>query len=81
MKNLTKIYLALIMLMYSSVAWGMEGVPRTDNSGIFVWIFMGVCAVIVTLQLVPALIMIGGWTKGIIEAMSERGMKKYQTKE
>ncbi len=38
---------------------------REDNSGIFVWIFLGFCALIVVAQLVPALLMMLGFAKGL----------------
>lgn len=38
---------------------------REDNSGIFVWIFLGFCALIVVAQLIPALLMMLGFAKGL----------------
>ena len=38
---------------------------REDNSGIFVWIFLGFCALIIVAQLIPALLMMLGFAKGI----------------
>ena len=38
---------------------------REDNSGIFVWIFLGFCALIVVAQLFPALLMMLGFAKGL----------------
>lgn len=38
---------------------------REDNSGIFVWIFLGFCALIVVAQLLPALLMMLGFAKGL----------------
>jgi hypothetical protein len=37
-----------------------------ENSGIFVWIFLGFFAVIVVGQLIPAVMLITGLVKGII---------------
>ncbi len=38
---------------------------RTDNSGIFVWLFLGFCALIIVAQALPAILMLLGVTKGL----------------
>lgn len=38
---------------------------REDNSGIFVWIFLGFCALIIVVQLLPAVMMMLGFAKGL----------------
>jgi hypothetical protein len=38
---------------------------REDNSGIFVWIFLGFCALIIVAQLMPAVLMMLGFAKGL----------------
>ena len=60
------------LLIATTNVWAAGGVARQDNSGIFVWVFLGVCALIVAAQMVPALIMLVGATKGISEALRER---------
>lgn len=39
--------------------------PREDTSGIFVWIFLGFCALIVVAQLLPAVLVLFGFAKAI----------------
>ena len=39
--------------------------PRVDDSGLFVWIFLGFCALIVIAQIVPAVLLMFGMAKGI----------------
>ncbi|KAB0671782.1 hypothetical protein F6V30_04165 [Oryzomonas sagensis] len=39
--------------------------PRVDDSGLFVWIFLGFCALIVAAQLMPALLLMFGMAKGV----------------
>lgn len=50
----------------ASTVWaavdGME-----DHSGLFVWIFLGFCALIVVAQLLPAVMMMAGMAKGAME--------------
>ena len=36
-----------------------------DNSGIFVWLFLGFCALIVVVQVMPAVILMMGFAKGL----------------
>lgn len=44
---------------------------REDNSGIFVWIFLGLCALIVVAQVIPALMLMFGMAKGITQVVKE----------
>jgi hypothetical protein len=38
---------------------------REDSSGIFVWVFLGFCALIVVAQVIPAVLLMFGMAKGI----------------
>ena len=52
---------------------------RTDDSGIFVWIFLGFCALIVLLQTLPAILLMTGIVKGVVGMVSDKAkaaMKK-----
>jgi hypothetical protein len=44
---------------------------RQDTSGIFVWAFLGFCAVIVAAQVVPAILMMVGAARGVAKAIHE----------
>lgn len=44
---------------------------RHDTSGLFVWAFLGFCALIVAAQVVPALLMILGAARGAARAASQ----------
>lgn len=44
---------------------------REDNSGIFVWIFLGFCALIVIAQIIPAILLMFGMTKGIANVVKD----------
>ncbi len=44
---------------------------RQDTSGIFVWAFLGFCAVIVAAQVVPAILMMVGAARGVAKAVHE----------
>lgn len=38
---------------------------REDNSGIFVWVFLGFCALIIIAQMMPAIMILLGFAKGV----------------
>ena len=46
---------------------------RQDTSGLFVWAFLGFCALIVAAQVVPAILMAIGAAKGALEGIREKG--------
>jgi len=44
---------------------------REDNSGFFVWVFLGFCALIVVAQVVPALLLMTGMVKGLVSVVKD----------
>ena len=44
---------------------------REDNSGIFVWVFLGFCALIVVAQVIPAVLMATGMIKGVVSVVKD----------
>jgi hypothetical protein len=66
---------ALMMTIGSaSSAFAASG-AREDNSGLFVWIFLGFCALIIVAQLMPAVLMMLGFAK----AMGKEKVSEPQT--
>lgn len=53
----------LIMALGSASGALAANGAREDNSGLFVWIFLGFCALIVVAQLMPAVLMLCGVAK------------------
>ena len=45
---------------------------RVDESGMFVWIFLGFCALIVVAQIIPAVLLMCGLAKGIGQVVTEK---------
>lgn len=45
---------------------------RVDDSGFFVWIFLGFCALIVVAQVIPALLLMFGLVKGVSQVVTEK---------
>lgn len=56
---------ALMLTIGSASSAFAAGGAREDNSGLFVWIFLGFCALIVVAQLMPALLMMLGFAKAM----------------
>lgn len=54
----------LILLGSVSTALAASG-AREDNSGIFVWLFLGICALIIVAQLIPSVLVLIGFAKGV----------------
>jgi hypothetical protein len=42
-----------------------------EGSGIFVWIFLGFCALIIAAQIVPAVLLMFGMVKGVASVVKE----------
>lgn len=64
---------ALITLMgiiAPTAAFAASGI-REDNSGIFVWVFLGFCALIVIAQVIPAVLLMCGMVKGVASVVKE----------
>ena len=52
---------------------------REDTSGIFVWAFLGLCALIVALQVVPAVLMMVGAARGMAKTVHEATAKPVES--
>ncbi len=50
-----------------ATAFAANGLSE-DNSGIFVWVFLGFCAMIVVAQVIPAILLMTGMVKGAVSA-------------
>jgi hypothetical protein len=45
-----------------------------DNSGIFVWVFLGFCAMIVVAQVIPAVLLMTGMVKGMVAVVKDEAV-------
>ena len=63
--------LTLVMGMIAPATAFAAAGAREDSSGIFVWIFLGFCALIVVAQIVPAVLLTFGMAKGITSVVKE----------
>jgi hypothetical protein len=69
MRALITTALATIATMVPVAAFAAGG--RVDNSGMFVWVFLGFCAIIVVAQVIPAVLMMVGMAKGVASVVKE----------
>lgn len=64
---------ALIATLAPATAFAASTLHE-DNSGIFVWVFLGFCALIVVVQVMPAVILMLGFAKGLSAKMTKAGV-------
>ena len=69
MKALITTTIATITTLAPMAAFASGG--RVDDSGIFVWVFLGFCAMIVVSQVVPAVLLATGMVKGLVSVVKE----------
>lgn len=66
-----RILTTLGTLMITTTPALAAGTAHEDNSGLFVWIFLALCALIIVAQLIPAVMVLFGFAKGIKKANVE----------
>jgi len=64
MNKLTKISLTAIMFLATAIP-AFAATPRSDDSMTLVYLFLGVCSLIIFLQLIPVFVLAYGFVKGI----------------
>ena len=67
MKNITlsKKGIFSLILWWGTITPVWAAGSREDNSDLFVWIFLAFCALIIVAQLIPAMMVLFGFAKGI----------------
>jgi hypothetical protein len=67
-----------LWLINITPVWAAD-VGREDNSNLFVWIFLGFCALIVVAQLIPAIMVLFGFVRGIKKEKAEPATETIDT--
>jgi hypothetical protein len=62
-----KTILTSFVLLLANAAPALAAPNRVDHSGLLVWAFLGLCAMIVVAQVAPAALMVLGLVKGLIQ--------------
>jgi hypothetical protein len=63
--NVKRIGLGIAAFLGNGAPLWAADAAREDNSSWFVWIFLAFCALIVVAQLIPAVMMMLGFAKGV----------------
>ncbi|WP_303721435.1 hypothetical protein [Malonomonas rubra] len=71
MKTAKRLMMAVTILLASSLPVLAEAGAREDSSNVLVWAFLGICGLIIFLQMVPILSMAYGLIKGIFGKKEE----------
>ena len=79
MKKITQIALSGILLLSTVIPALAETGGRTDNSMTLVYLFLGVCGLIIFLQLIPVFALGFGIIKGILSG-KETSAKRVAVK-
>jgi hypothetical protein len=58
-------------ILAPATAFAASGLSE-DNSGIFVWVFLGFCAMIVVAQVIPAVLLMTGMVKGMVAVVKDK---------
>lgn len=66
--------LATLMGILAPVSAFAASGAHEDGSGLFVWVFLGFCALIVVAQVVPALLLMFGMAKGVAAVAKDKMM-------
>ena len=67
--------LAMLMGILAPVSAFAASGAREDSSGIFVWVFLGFCALIVVAQVIPAVLLMTGMVKGVVSVVKNETVK------
>jgi len=66
MKTIEKLALVIAGLCVNTAPlWAANTAAHEDSSDLFVWIFLAFCALIVVAQLIPAAMMLLGFSRGV----------------
>jgi hypothetical protein len=72
MKNLRNSVLGLSMVLFIANPAFAVNTAQTYSSGILVGLFLGFCALVVVVQLVPTIILLIGFVKGLIKGTDKQ---------
>jgi len=75
MKKLRNAFMGMAMLMTMVTPAFAVDTTKTYSSGILVGIFLGFCALIVVVQLMPTIMLLVGFVKGLIKDHSKHGKR------
>ena len=75
MKNLRNICMVMMMAMVASPAFAVD-TTKTYSSGILVIAFLAFCALIVVAQLMPTIMLLVGFIKGLVKGNARQAKSR-----
>lgn len=79
MKSVRKVLWTAGMPLFAATP-ALAQTGREDTSGLFVWAFLGLCALIVAAQVIPAILVMVGAARGIAQGIKEAERKPAESK-
>ena len=79
MKNVRNV-LWIVGVALGTATPALAQARREDTSGVFVWAFLGLCALIVAAQLIPAILMMLGTARAVARRMKETEQAPAESK-
>ena len=77
MKKITQLTLSGIIMLSTGLPVFAEAGERTDNSMTLVYLFLGVCGLIIFLQLIPVFVLGFGILKGLFSHKETHASKTH----
>jgi prepilin signal peptidase PulO-like enzyme (type II secretory pathway) len=71
MRTLKSTGMGILMLMLASPAFAVD-TSKTYSSGILVGVFLAFCALVVVVQLMPTIMLLVGFVKGLIKGTDKQ---------
>jgi hypothetical protein len=72
MKKLRNVLMGTLIPVAATTPAFAVDTTKTYSSGILVGVFLGFCALIVVVQLMPAIMMLIGFVKGLLKGQAKR---------
>lgn len=76
MKSCRSLLMGMTMMLAAGPAMAAVDTSKTYSSGLLVGIFLGFCALIVVVQLMPTLIMLFGFVKGLLKGSAKQASRQ-----
>ncbi len=78
MKKFRSLLLGMMMFLMANPAFAVD-TTKTYSSGILVGVFLGFCALVVVVQLMPTIMLLVGFVKGLLKG-SEKKANRHSSR-
>lgn len=71
----------LLMLLFATVSTAFAvDTTKVYNSGLLVLLFLGFCALVIVVQIIPAIVLMVGSIRGMIKTFSQKDLARGKAK-